>query len=213
MSPTVVLHQRPPIQALTICPAFYHAAWPGWCSMIARTENACPFGRFLPLPPSFEYGGLVIQVSAGSSGMKRSGPGAEPGAGSAAPQEPPATVTPGERMIPAHPGVPAIPPRDNTPGATTPAFTEQDVVDYYQRRGANARVVQVAFVLRKELPQHYPELRPYIAADTLLCVVTLQGTFPISAPPFLAQQRQQTGSVALHVFDARTGNLLTEAVR
>lgn len=145
--------------------------------------------------------------------MKCSGPGAGPGDRSAAPQEPPATVTPGGRMTPAHPGGPAIQPRDNILGATTPAFTAQDVVDYYQFRGENGKVEQIAFLLRKELPQRYPELHPYVADETLLCVVTLQGTFPISAPPFLAHQRQQAGSVALHVFDARTGNLLTEAVR
>lgn len=158
--------------------------------------------------------GVTAQASAGNGRTRANAPTGGPIGGSIEPQQPPVSTTPHERITPAQPGQPAIRPQIAPTDLAAPAFTVQDVSEYYRSRGSAATIERVEFVRRSEFPQRYPELHTYAPDDALLCVVTLRGTFPISVPPTLSGKvGGKTGDTALHVFDARTGNLLTEAVR
>lgn len=103
----------------------------------------------------------------------------------------------------------------------TPAFGVQEVLEYVKARPISDRasrdaavtVETVEFLPRRAFPQRYPQLRPLTADDTLLCVVKLRGAFVMSAPPSIRQNTGlRTADTAHQVFDARTGNLLLEAV-
>lgn len=118
-------------------------------------------------------------------------------------------------------GVPAIQPRERATDGMTPAFGVQEVLEYVKARPISDRasrdaavtVETVEFLPRRAFPQRYPQLRPLTADDTLLCVVKLRGTFVMSAPPSIRQNTGlRTADTAHQVFDARTGNLLLEAV-
>ena len=118
-------------------------------------------------------------------------------------------------------GVPAIRPRSAPDDPATPAFTAHEVVSYVEThpiadrvgRETSVTVARVEFLPRRAFPRRYPQLRPLAPDEALLCVVTLRGTFRVPAPPPVrAQGAPRTTDIAWQVFDARTGNLLTEAV-
>jgi hypothetical protein len=97
----------------------------------------------------------------------------------------------------------------------------QDVIEYVNThqhgdsvgRGSAQTVERVEFVLRSSFPERYPVLHTYAPDDALLCVVTLRGMFRVSVPPTLREKfGDETSDIAYQVFDAQTGNLLTEAV-
>ncbi len=118
-------------------------------------------------------------------------------------------------------GAPAIRPRNAPDDPATPTFTTHEVAASVRahpiadrvRPETAVTVARVEFLPRRAFPQRYPQLRPLAPDEALLCVATLRGTFRVPAPPLLrAQGTPRTTDIAWQVFDAHTGNLLTEAV-
>lgn len=118
-------------------------------------------------------------------------------------------------------GAAAIRPRHAPGDPATPAFTAQEVAAYVEAhpiadrvgRETVVTVARVEFLPRRAFPRRYPHLRPLAPDEALLCVVTLRGTFRVPAPPPVrAQSHPRTTDIAWQVFDAHTGNLLTEAI-
>ncbi len=165
--------------------------------------------------------GTVALASAGDAGADTPQPTVVPPGGSTEPKRPGPVPTRQEQASPYPSGVPAIQPRTGTGDPATPAFTTQDVEAYVKAEPIGPRVSRdsvvtierIDFLPRRAFPQRYPYLRPLAAEDTLLCVVTLRGNFVAPAPPAIrARDGIKTTDTAYQVFDAHTGNLLTEAV-
>ncbi len=171
---------------------------------------------------SLVLAGIVAQASAsGSGGVKANTPTVVPTDGSTEPIQPPSARISGGRIVPDQPGGRAIQPHITPKEPLSPAFTAQDVIDYVRTHphgdsmgDASAITVErVDFLLRGELEQRFPGLRTYVPNNTLICVVTLRGTFQVSAPPLLQQRLPNASSdTAYQLFDAQTGNILTETV-
>lgn len=127
-----------------------------------------------------------------------------------------AIITPPPNQVPP-PGVPAIAPRSVTASvvASQPAFTAVDVINYFSRgnklAGSSASgpvVVQsVEFLTTAQVNSRLNTKLLNQPMDKLLCLVQLSGSFSHEGPPGTTPQALRT---IYQVFDARTGNLLSE---
>jgi hypothetical protein len=118
-------------------------------------------------------------------------------------------------------GIPAITPRTTPTDSSTPTFTAQDATDYVAAHPLDEStgpftVVTVAFLTVQQMDAelHTAESRN-TPKDQLICLVQVHGTFVVSGPPNPYRGNQpggRTSTTAYRVFDAHTGNLLTEIV-
>lgn len=148
-------------------------------------------------------------------------PTAIPPQGTTTPQSSRPLPTPQRDTTAYPPGASAIRPQNTPDDPTAPAFTAHEVAAYVHAHPIADRispetavtVARVEFLPREAFPQRYPHLRPLAPDNALLCVVTLRGTFRVpTPPPVRAQGNPRTTDIAWQVFDAHSGNLLTEAV-
>lgn len=115
-------------------------------------------------------------------------------------------------------GVPAIVPSNLNASADTPAFTEQDVRDYaltHNSRGffkidaigPSPQLTSIKFDTLSALERDLNRtLDVQAKPDVLLCAVSYDGNFVVSSP-FSAVLHY---SHVVQVFDAHTGNLMTQ---
>lgn len=110
-------------------------------------------------------------------------------------------------------GVPSITPRIKNAGPTTAAYTADDVIAYNKKHPEGDTdtskpywVEKVDFLTPKDLKAKYGRTITSRPDDTVICFVTIRGTFS-----FPLDQRLKS-DVAYQIFDAQTGNLLTEIV-
>jgi hypothetical protein len=125
------------------------------------------------------------------------------------------TPVPPPTYPPSNPeGVRAIRPRATTSDPGTPAFTEEDGRAYVAAHphpdqapsSSPATIERVEF-----LPGEVADARlgsTGLPAGRLLCLVTLRGSFAVSAP----FGHEVKSSVGYLVFDAHTGNILIEGI-
>jgi len=124
------------------------------------------------------------------------------------PQAPPAEIQ-GARAI--QPTIPSA-----APGI--PTFSVQDVLTYVAAHPASGgkisavgtpTIESVAFLASHDVAARIDH-GTGLPDDHLLCLVTLQGTFAVPAPP--GTTARPTASIQYLVFDARTGNLLSASL-
>ncbi len=118
-------------------------------------------------------------------------------------------------------GNPAITPRTTTTDPSTPAFTAQDATDYVAAHPLPEStgpftVVKVAFLTIQQMDAELHTAESVNSPkDQLICLVQMHGTFVVSGPaPDLVNPpvARPPSTTAYRVFDAHTGNLLTEIV-
>ncbi len=118
-------------------------------------------------------------------------------------------------------GGPAIQPTIRDMGPNTPAFTEEDVVRYYNgTHPANSNtygaggysssvptsIVKIEFLTERDLAARKPNHDGGgIPDDTLLCYVQYSGSFLQTGPPYTPSS---VWPYAMDVYDAHTGNLM-----
>jgi hypothetical protein len=142
-------------------------------------------------------------------------------------KEPPVTPNPsgpmGAQTYPL--GIPAIPIHTLSNAATnaasnssTPAFTRNDVIAYFNAHGfyagplvpgAHLKILMIQFVTAKQASNLMKGESVGRPDDYLVCYVRVQGPFllkDISAPP--NAKTSPTAKIGDAVFDAHTGNLL-----
>jgi hypothetical protein len=111
-------------------------------------------------------------------------------------------------------GAEAIKPRLGV-AAGQPAFTTEDVIAYladyplqFRAQGKAEPVIEsIEFMTVRDLNARYGGY--WLQDDLLICLVTLRGQFRASVDP---ESPAHTGEIEYLVFDARTGNLLVEAI-
>jgi hypothetical protein len=114
------------------------------------------------------------------------------------------------------PGGPAISPSSRSTDPTVPAITRTDVESYVRAHGVGGKVGQdgpaavEAFdcmdgaALRQRHGQSYGQ-----PDNRLLCLATVKGRFRVWGPPGEGTPvPAQSGTAAIMLFDARTGNIL-----
>jgi hypothetical protein len=109
------------------------------------------------------------------------------------------------------PGVTAIRPTQPTTDPASPAFTPQDVADYfnahgapYALRGTPLTIESVQFLSNRDVEARFNTTIAH-PDDALMCQVTLRGSFLAPAPGGLPHTQYP---VEYRVFDAHTGNEL-----
>lgn len=115
----------------------------------------------------------------------------------------------------------AIRPRGGASVSTSgPTFTAEDVAAFVQSHGMGGgkirnfeqiKVQQVEFLMSQDVGGRFH--RDMMAStgvpdNTLLCFVTLQGSFGVAGP----SGKVVRGNVAYLVFDAQTGNILVRSL-
>lgn len=133
------------------------------------------------------------------------------------PARPPDALKNDGRFAPQAPhGVSAIQPTIPDAAPNTPAFTEQDVVDFINRTryvglmdgvdpGNLPTITRIEFITEREYKARHHNDSNGQPDDTLLCYVELAGSFTLAGP---AQARTEKCRRGFLVFHARTGNKL-----
>ena len=132
---------------------------------------------------------------------------------------PRAVPVPSPSNIPTPPGIPAVKPTAAATSPSVPAFSPQDVRRYvdgnhpaHTAPGTTPSIQAVEFLTSNQVAARLNSTPLEIGrpGGSLLCLVTLRGTFIVSSPA------KGGRAVTLHrgylVFDAHSGNLLTEAL-
>ena len=118
----------------------------------------------------------------------------------------------GQMMYAHQPGVLGI--QTSLGSDKTPAFTENDVREYFATHPAMyqrgpATIARIEFLSAKNASA---QLNQQIDRqdDAIVCIVTLKGTFIVSGPPSAGAA---SGSVSTMIFDGRTGNLIGDLLK
>jgi hypothetical protein len=125
--------------------------------------------------------------------------------------KPPPSVLPTPGHTTARSGVPAITPTVATTDAKTPAFTEQDVRTYYATQPhPTTGIAGITFTTLGALTQPPLSLHPFTryAADTLVCVVQINGRFVEGSKLGPETAIPTNFTREYDIFDAHTGNAL-----
>lgn len=109
-------------------------------------------------------------------------------------------------------GLPAIVPTVANANATTPAFAQQDAINYVKSHAAGSKLIvkggitvsSVQFLTAKAASTFLGRSIPLDDAR-LICIVQIAGNFTILAP---SGGKDATLTIAFEVFDAHTGNTL-----
>ncbi len=126
------------------------------------------------------------------------------------------------------PGVPAIP--ISTPSgltanaidsASTPAFTRDDVIAYFNKhgfyagplvKGAHLKILTIQFVTAKQASALMKGEHINRPDSYLVCYVKVQGPFQMSSAEVPPNAKEPTANIGDAVFDAHTGNMLVWGV-
>ena|SRR5579884_710640 len=128
----------------------------------------------------------------------------------------PVASPPSATARPSYPGVPAIHPSQPNAGPQTPAFTNQDVLDYLKPLLASgspgsppASIAAIEFRSAQDVEAQFDTTTGQ-PGDELLCVVTLHGHFEKMLPN---QSQPLVGNTMYYVFNAHTGNLVLRSLK
>ncbi len=172
---------------------------------------------------------LAVLIAGGAISMDR--PGSAPNVAEAAASTPVPSSGPRGRPLGTevpHPaadaphgpaGIPAISRRLAATDAATPAFSADDAKAFIEAHGVAgvrfeptgpATIQSVEFLTERDVHARFGE-GTGLPDDTLLCLVTVQGTFTVSGPSVPGQApRTAIAHMAYQVFDAHTGNRLMQ---
>ena len=164
-----------------------------------------PYGGWVQLPAPGNQGGAFFTECCISPTA----------AATRAPIPPPAALAPRPRPPQPGTGVPAL--RAAQPGQRSAAFTLGQATAYalahppYQLAARGKPTAQARFTTAAQLTTTIPGLSGLPSGSTPLCYVELAGAFSIETPARPGQRPGvQVFRHAFEIFDARTGNLLTE---